>query len=186
MSNDLNTFFQKVFCPSLCAVWLSWLLCFGLCRCCPDVVHRWGLVGCCVACAVAVGGLLVRPSVWLSWWLWWACFGVVSCRCLLFRCGFGLPLPFWGVLLPFLAVFGGGVVCLLVRCFSWQFGAFNGFVWWLLCFRLVVGYPFPIFGECMGGRITPSKFPKKFFPLLGWKGRSSGFFKYNILTGIEI
>ena len=85
------------------------------------------------------------------------------CRCLLFRCGFGLPLPFWAVLLPFLAVFGGGVVSLLVRCFSWQFGAFNGFVWWLACFWLVVVYPVPILESVWGVRITPSKFPKKFF-----------------------
>ena len=35
----------------------------------PDVVHRCALVGCCAPCAVRVGVVVVRPSVWLSWWL---------------------------------------------------------------------------------------------------------------------
>lgn len=94
-------------------------------------------------------------------------FGVVCCRCLLFRCGFPLPLPFWGVLWGRLAVFCGGVVCLLVSCFLWQFGAFGGFAWWLPLLLACGGYTPSLFlASVWGGRITPLKFPKKFFR--GW------------------
>lgn len=137
---------------------------FGLC--CVAVLMLpplWACAVACVPCAVRVSGLLVRPSVWLLWWLWWACLGCfVAVACPL-RCGFPLPLPFWAVLWGVLAVFGGGAVSLLVRCFSWHFGTFGGFVWWLPFLWLVVGHPVPIFGRVSGGRITPLKFPRKIF-----------------------
>lgn len=130
--------------------------------CCPDVATVWGLVGCCVACAVRVRWVTC-PSVRLS-----LVVALMPSKCrFCVRCphlclSFPLPLPFWGVLLPFLAVLGGGAVSLLVRCFSWLVVAFVGLV------RLSPllsrwGYPVPIFGRVSGGRITLSKFTKKNF-----------------------
>ena len=117
----------------------------------------WGLVAClCAVCRPCrCGG---RPSVRLAVVVAVVgLFGVVCCRCLLFRCGFGLPLSFWGVLWGFLAVFGGGVVCLLVRCFSWLVVAFIGF--WLVSAVLSVvvgqGYPLPILRSFANGRLPP-------------------------------
>lgn len=81
----------------------------------PDVATVWGFGLCCVACAVRVGGLLVRPSVWLLWWLWWACFGcLVAVACfsvvaLLCPCRFG---AFFCPFLPFSVV--GWCLCLSV------------------------------------------------------------------------
>ena len=156
---------------TVCPVWFWWCL-----RGC-SAVHRWGL--CCVAVLIASLWLVLCcrwvgcPSVCGLWWLSSRQNVGFCCRCLLSRCRFGSPLPFWGVLLPFLAVFGGGVVCLLVRCFSWQFGAFVGFV---RCSPLLLacgGVPLPYFWRFLGVAITPSKFTEKNY-YLGYVGESTG------------
>ena len=158
---------------------------------CCSAVHRWGL--CCVAVLMAWLWLVLccrcggRPSVRLAVVVAVVgLFGVFCVRCPHLCYLFPLPLPFWGVLLPFLAVFGGGAVCLLVRCFSWLVAVFVGFARWLpllLACRPVrapgTGPPRPYFGASEWGSDYPLKISeKKFSPNGVW---SSGGFPRNII-----
>ena len=157
-----------------CRLWLSWLLFFGCavlswCRPpCGGLSLAVWLVPLLSVCCLSVRPFGCRGGCGaVKMWGLVAvvCFSVVAVAC---RCRFE---PFFCRSLPFSVV--GWCLCLSVA-FRGNLGRLTALFGGCPCFWLVGVSPVPIFGECMGGRITPLKFPKKIFTYMGY-ARRQGF-----------
>lgn len=139
---------------------------------CPD--------GLALARVVAVGGLAVRPSVWLLWWLWWACLGCFVSAVRICAVAFPCPCRFGAFFcrsLPCSVV--GWCVCLSVG-FRGNLGCLSALLGGCPCFWLAVpsGHRAtrPYFGASEWGSDYPLKISEKNFSPM-WCGRmgSGGF-----------